>query len=201
MRIIAGACKGRVLLTPAWDGLRPTSDRLRETLFNILAPRVQDARVLDGYAGTGAVGLEALSRGAGHVTFIERDRRAVALTRANAARCRLTGRYTVVHREALSALRSGGLGLFDVVFLDPPYDLTSVETLLAAAAPHVAADGVLVLEHASRLEPPTAAGALVLTRQVRQGDSALAFYHPAPVSGEATADAPAADTSAERPGA
>ena len=78
MRVIAGALKGRRLKSPTWDGLRPTSDRLRETLFNVIAPRVAGARVLDGYAGTGAVGIEALSRGARQVTFVERDRRARA---------------------------------------------------------------------------------------------------------------------------
>ena len=83
MRIIAGELKGRRLKTPDWAGLRPTSDRLRETLFNILAPRIAGARVLDGYAGTGAVGIEALSRGAAHVTFVEQDRRAVQLIETN----------------------------------------------------------------------------------------------------------------------
>ena len=87
MRVIAGKFKGRRLRPPAWDGLRPTSDKLRETLFNILAPRLEGARLLDGCAGTGAVGIEALSRGAAHVTFIEKDRRAVALIEANLAVC------------------------------------------------------------------------------------------------------------------
>src|SRR5262245_65501725 len=79
MRVIAGRYKGRRLKAPRWDGLRPTSDKLRETLFNILAPRIEGARVLDGFAGTGAVGIEAISRGAAHVTLIEKDGRAVAL--------------------------------------------------------------------------------------------------------------------------
>lgn len=87
MRIIAGSHKGRRLDAPAWEGLRPTSDRLRETLFNVLAPRIEGARVLDGYAGTGAVGIEALSRGAAHVTFVERDPRAIKLIEANLERC------------------------------------------------------------------------------------------------------------------
>src|SRR3979490_2975864 len=85
MRIIAGTLKGRRLGPPTWEGLRPTSDKLRETLFNVLAPRISGARVLDGYAGTGAVGLEALSRGASHVTFVERDRRAQQLITRNIA--------------------------------------------------------------------------------------------------------------------
>jgi 16S rRNA (guanine966-N2)-methyltransferase len=87
MRIIAGSLKGRRLDAPSWNGLRPTSDKLRETLFNVLAPRMEGARVLDGYAGTGAVGIEALSRGASHVTFVERDPRAVRLIETNLDRC------------------------------------------------------------------------------------------------------------------
>ena len=83
MRVIAGRLKGRRLKAPAWDGVRPTSDKLRETLFNILAPRIEGARVLDGFAGTGAVGIEAISRGAAQVTFVEHDRRAVALIEEN----------------------------------------------------------------------------------------------------------------------
>src|SRR3954447_26224045 len=93
MRIIAGSLKGRRLESPAWEGLRPTSDKLRETLFNVLAPRTPGARVLDGYAGTGALGIEALSRGAAHVVFVERDRRACALIRQNLERCGIGGGY------------------------------------------------------------------------------------------------------------
>jgi 16S rRNA (guanine966-N2)-methyltransferase len=87
VRVIAGSLKGRQLKPPTWAGLRPTSDRLRETLFNVLSSRVVGARVLDGYAGTGALGIEALSRGAAHVTFVESDRRAQALVAENLARC------------------------------------------------------------------------------------------------------------------
>src|SRR3954469_17824416 len=85
MRIVAGAFKGRTLTSPTWEGLRPTSDRLRETLFAIVGPSIAGARVLDGYAGTGAIGIEALSRGAAHVTFVERDARAVMLIEHNLA--------------------------------------------------------------------------------------------------------------------
>src|SRR5881296_1647079 len=96
MRVIAGSLKGRRLKTPTWDGLRPTADKLRETLFNILAPRTAGARVLDGYAGTGAIGIEALSRGAAHVTFVERDRRAQALIAENLARCGIADGYAII---------------------------------------------------------------------------------------------------------
>jgi 16S rRNA (guanine966-N2)-methyltransferase len=96
MRIIAGALKGRRLAAPTWDGLRPTSDKLRETLFNVIANRMENARFLDGFAGTGAVGLEALSRGAAHVTFVERDQRACRLIAQNVERCGVTDGYIIV---------------------------------------------------------------------------------------------------------
>lgn len=178
MRIIAGTLKGRVLQAPNWDGLRPTSDRLRETVFNILAPRIEDARVLDVCAGTGAVGIEALSRGAAAVTFVESDRRAVALIEANLRKCGVTGRYTIDRRDARAPASQPPGGPFDIVFLDPPYAQSSLEPWVEMAAAHVAAGGIVVLEHASRLEPPTQVQGLHLVRRLRQGDSALAFYAP-----------------------
>lgn len=190
MRVIAGRFKGRTLLTPTWEGIRPTSDRLRETLFNVLAADVPGARVLDVYAGTGAVGLEASSRGAASVTFVEQDRRAVALIRQNLARCAGAEGCAIVARDAAEALRSGRFGPFDIVFLDPPYATPAREAALELAATHVADDGVLVFEHASRQRPPARAGRLALTRTLRQGDSALAFYRAAP---EASAESVASD--------
>ena len=96
MRVIAGSLKGRRLEAPAWEGLRPTSDKLRETLFNVLAPRIAGASFLDGYAGSGAVGIEALSRGAAFVTFVERDPRAVSLIETNLKRCAVSDRYAII---------------------------------------------------------------------------------------------------------
>jgi 16S rRNA (guanine(966)-N(2))-methyltransferase RsmD len=121
MRIVAGAFKGRRLKGPTWEGLRPTSDKLRETLFNILATRIAGARVLDGYAGTGAVGIEALSRGAAHVTFVERDRRAARLIGENLAVCGVQADYTIDIGDLVAALRPKDTA-FDVIWLDPPYD-------------------------------------------------------------------------------
>src|SRR6266436_6440031 len=108
MRVIAGSLKGRRLKAPSWDGLRPTSDKLRETLFNILAPRIEGALVLDGFAGTGAVGLEAISRGAEHVTFVEADRRATALIEGNLAGCGVTSGYTIEREGIMSVLTRRG---------------------------------------------------------------------------------------------
>ncbi len=175
MRIIAGAFKGRRLKAPTWDGLRPTSDKLRETLFNILAPRLDGARVLDGYAGTGAVGLEALSRGAAHVTFIEKDRRAIALIEANLAACGVTQGYTIHSGDVAAVLnRLPDNARFDVVVVDPPYDADAVGETLAAAARRLADEGVVVLERATRREPDVPVG-LVRRRDVKSGDSTLTF--------------------------
>jgi 16S rRNA (guanine966-N2)-methyltransferase len=188
MRVIAGTLKGRRLKAPTWDGLRPTSDKLRETLFNILAPRIAGARVLDGYAGTGAVGIEALSRGAVAVTFVENDRRAEALIAENLAHCGVTSGYAIIRthvERALLDLRAGRQSPgFDLVFLDPPYESTRgdaggkhhLDDIVAAAADVLAPDGIIVLEHARRWNSPESAGWAHRTRLVPSGDSALSFY-------------------------
>jgi 16S rRNA G966 N2-methylase RsmD len=198
MRVIAGSLKGRRLKPPEWDGLRPTSDKLRETLFNILAPRIADARVLDGYAGTGAVGIEAISRGARHVTFVDDDRRAVALIAENLSRCGVENGYVIIPSglaRALSALPADAR--FDVILLDPPYDLLrplderkglpkgrssnqgaarELPEVVAAAGRRLAPDGILVLEHASRCPPAESYGDVARARRVVAGDSGLTFY-------------------------
>ncbi|HXG55792.1 MAG TPA: 16S rRNA (guanine(966)-N(2))-methyltransferase RsmD [Vicinamibacterales bacterium] len=175
MRIIAGDLKGRRLETPGWPGLRPTSDRLRETLFNILAPRIAGTRILDGYAGTGAVGIEALSRGAAHVTFVEQDARAQALIEANLRRCGVSDRYAII-RAGLAAATGRLSETFDIVFLDPPYGAVELATALEAGASLLGEHGLLVIEHATRDAAPGATPRLTRTRALTQGDSALAFY-------------------------
>ena len=174
MRIIAGRFKGRRLKAPTWEGLRPTSDRLRETLFNILAPRIAGAHVLDGYAGTGALGIEALSRGAAHVTFVEDDRRAAALIAGNLAACGAEGDYTIERRDVVSVLRRSAGADFDLILLDPPYDVVTVGELLEAGARALARGGLLVLERATRREPAVPPS-LARVRDVRSGDSTLTF--------------------------
>jgi 16S rRNA (guanine966-N2)-methyltransferase len=176
MRVVAGQFRGRQLKSPTWEGLRPTSDRLRETLFNILGPSIRGAQVLDGYAGTGAIGIEALSRGAAAVTFVERDPRAVTLIEANLATLGATG---VIMRAGLAdaVTRLGGQ-VFDLIILDPPYaDTAAAEALDAAHA--LASDGTrIVVEHATRHAPPAEHSGFRLTRTVKAGDSALSFYEP-----------------------
>ena len=178
MRVIAGTLKGRRLFSPRWAGLRPTSDRLRETLFDILAARVEGARVLDGCAGTGAVGIEALSRGAEHVVFVERDPRAIGLIRRNVALCGLTERCTVVRAVMPAPVRRAPAGPFDLVLLDPPYGAPNIGAILTAAAGQLGPRGLLVLERARRDTPITAAS-LDSIRVVRAGESLLEVYAPA----------------------
>jgi 16S rRNA (guanine(966)-N(2))-methyltransferase RsmD len=176
MRIITGRNRGRTLKAPKWDGLRPTSDKLRGTLFNILQHRVTGARILDVFAGTGAIALEALSRGATMAVCIESDRRAAALIAENAALCGDTDRCAIIRDDASRALqRSISGGPFDLVILDPPYDYAHLDAVVQDAAMQRAADAIVILEHASRLAPPQPAG-LTLTRTVTSGDSALSFY-------------------------
>ena len=177
MRVIAGELKGRKLRAPTWEGLRPTSDKLRETLFNVVSARVAGARVLDLYAGTGAIGIEALSRGATHVTFVDKDARAVALIEENLAHCGVADRYAII-RCRLDGVTppSLALGSFDLIMLDPPYDELDPAVSIGSTESLLAPDGLLVLEHARRHPVPPQVGRLSLTRDLNSGDSALAFY-------------------------
>src|SRR4051794_12806681 len=126
MRVIAGTLKGRQLKAPTWEGLRPTSDKLRETLFNVLATRIGGADVLDGFAGTGALGIEALSRGARSATFVESAGGAQALIAENLERCGLTNGCAIIRApvaRGFEMLRPRPAFVpFDIVLLDPPYD-------------------------------------------------------------------------------
>ena len=176
MRIIAGTNKGRTLKAPKWKGLRPTSDKLRETLFNVLQTRIEGARVLDMFSGTGAVALEALSRGAASATCVDHDRRAAGLIAENAALCRESERCVIIRdvaSRALQQLLPGGP--FDIVVLDPPYDYPNLADAVRDAAGQRATGGLIVLEHSSRVAPPEPGG-LTLTRTIKSGDSALTFY-------------------------
>lgn len=176
MRVIAGNLKGRRLDAPSWEGLRPTSDKLRETLFNVLGARIGDAAVLDGYAGTGAVGIEAISRGAASVTFVDEDPRAVRLIESNLERCCVSDRYAIIRARFADAAAQLGGRRFDVVVLDPPYGQGAIAPALDAGGMLLADTGILVLEHARRDPAPAIAGVLTRTRDLVSGDSALAFY-------------------------
>ncbi len=181
MRIIGGTLRSRTLQAPAGMATRPTSDRLRETLFNVLAPRIADAAFLDLYAGSGAVGIEALSRGAEHVVFVERTPVALKVLRANLERLGISSDFRVEAGSVASFLRRAkGMG-FDVVFLDPPYDAdaeyAAALNLLGETARAVLAEGSIVIaEHRRKRRLEERYGVLVRTRVLEQGDAALSFY-------------------------
>jgi 16S rRNA (guanine966-N2)-methyltransferase len=179
MRIIAGELKGRRLAVPTWSGLRPTSDKLRETLFNVLAPRIVGARVLDAYAGTGAIGIEALSRGAEHVTFVDSDRRALKLIDTNVRRCGVGNRCAIIRIRLGEAPLSLTPESFDLAVLDPPYDQPDLTAALAAVEPLIVGGGLVVVEHARRGRAPAEGARLRRVRELVSGDSALSFYEHA----------------------
>lgn len=180
MRIIAGRLRSRTLQAPPGLATRPTSDRLRETLFNVLAPRIEGAEFLDLYAGSGAVGIEALSRGAARVVFVERAAPALKVLHANVARMEIREGLEVFAGSVSAFMRRGGAG-FDVVFMDPPYDAeaeysTALGMLGGAASELLRKDAVVIAEHRRNEKLNESYGALKRTRLLEQGDAALSFY-------------------------
>src|SRR5918912_3758588 len=151
MRIIAGQYRGRVLKSPPSMQIRPTSDRLRETLFNVIAPRIAGARFLDLCAGSGAVGIEALSRGASFVTFVDRSRKMCGLIESNLDLCRIPEDETeVVKSEAAEFLRRAARDhrSWDIAFFDPPYSIDYAPALSVFGSTEILnADGLLIVEH------------------------------------------------------
>ena len=183
MRVIAGSLRSRVLQAPPGLSTRPTSDRLRETLFNVLAPRVQGAAVLDLYAGSGAVGIEALSRGAARVTLVERAAPALKILRANLDRLAVTSLVRIQAGTVGSFLRGprAGAAEFDIVFLDPPYDakqeyISTLSLLGGEASCFLAPGSVVIAEHGKKQKLETQYGALSRNRLLEQGDAALSFF-------------------------
>jgi 16S rRNA (guanine(966)-N(2))-methyltransferase RsmD len=183
MRVIAGTLRSRPLAAPPGLSTRPTSDRLRETLFNVLAPRIQGAAFLDLYAGSGAVGIEALSRGVSRVTFVERAAPALKVLRANLDRLGLTGGFRIHSGTAGSFLRGprSNAAQFNIVFLDPPYDAsgeyaTILNLLGNEASAFLVPDAVVIAEHRKKEVLDPHYGDLVRMRLLEQGDAALSFY-------------------------
>jgi 16S rRNA (guanine966-N2)-methyltransferase len=154
MRIIAGERKGHAIYAPKGLETRPTSDRVRENVFNIVAPWVEGARVLDLYAGSGAMGLEALSRGAASAVFVEAEPQAVRAIERNLDRLRLTG-AAVLRRDAITGLAQEAASgrKYDLVLADPPYSMTDYDSLARYLPLVLAEDGLVVLESAAKTEP------------------------------------------------
>jgi 16S rRNA (guanine966-N2)-methyltransferase len=181
MRVIAGSAKG-MRLGPVPPGVRPVSDRAREGLFSSLALEIPDARVLDLYAGTGAMGIEALSRGAEHAVFVDRAYQASAAIHDNLDRTRLVDRATVVTQDvsAFVAQAPGTDGPFDLVLLDPPYDVATseLEGVLAGLGPEALSDQgwTLVLTRGVKSSTPVIPVHWAVARQLRYGDSFVILY-------------------------
>ena len=188
MRVIAGTYRSRILKSLKGLALRPTSDRLRETLFNVLGAGVAGSRFLDLFAGTGAIGIEALSRGATEATFVENHAPAVTLIRRNLESLGIRNGATVLCMDALRGLeklasgKKGTSSQYDYVFLDPPYaaanDYARVLESLGSGN-LLAPGGVVIAEHRHSFDLPEGAGALQRYRVLQQGDAALSFYRRA----------------------
>jgi 16S rRNA (guanine(966)-N(2))-methyltransferase RsmD len=185
MRVIAGTHRSRILKTLKGLAMRPTSDRLRETLFNVLGPGVSGSRFLDVFAGTGAAGIEALSRGAAHSAFIENHAPGVALIHENLDSLKISSDATVLCADAIRGLETleaklkSGAHPFDYVFIDPPYaataDYSRVLKYLASSS-LLAPSAIVIVEHRKSFALDESFGTLQRVRLLRQGDSALAFY-------------------------
>jgi 16S rRNA (guanine(966)-N(2))-methyltransferase RsmD len=176
MRVIAGEFRSRKLKALPGLDTRPTPDRLRETLFNILSPRIADSVFLDAYAGTGAVGIEALSRGARRVIFVDRARGAAEIIRENVRTLGIESRAEVFTGKALAILERLTA---DIVFLDPPYEreLEYTEALQLLGAKE--SRGLVIAQHDAKLALDDQYGRLRKVRTVKQGDNVLSFYEPA----------------------
>jgi 16S rRNA (guanine966-N2)-methyltransferase len=185
MRVIAGIYRSRILKSLKGLALRPTSDRLRETLFNVLGPGLQGSRFVDVFAGTGAVGIEALSRGAEHVSFIENHAPSAALIRKNLAALNVHSGVTVICADAVRGLETLEAKIkpadaaYDYIFIDPPYAATAdySRVLRKIVASHLLADrGVVTVEHRKTFALPESFDTLKRVRLLHQGDAALSFY-------------------------
>lgn len=183
MRIISGIYRGRVIKAPQDSKTRPTSDRLRETLFNILAPRIgEETRFLDLCAGTGAIGIEALSRGAAFVTFVDKSKRSCGLIEENLDKLSVPESQTeILNHEAENFTARDHAPGWDIAFFDPPYDSDYALVLqdFGSKSNLLNDGGILVVEHHAKKQIPDEVGSLRRWRVLKQGESSLSFYENA----------------------
>lgn len=183
MRVVAGSARGRRLSAPGGSTTRPTTDRVREATFNALGSMgaIEGARVVDPFAGSGALGIEALSRGAAHCTFVERERAGRVVVEANLAATGLGDRAEVVGGDALVHLAHTH-ATFDLALLDPPHDAADWPTLLAVLGPRLASDAVVVVESDHPIVDPTDGGPWSVMREKRYGGTVVQMIcaHPIP---------------------
>lgn len=180
MRVIAGEARGRQLKAVPGNTTRPTADKVKEALFSMIGPYFDGERVLDLFAGTGGLGIEALSRGAGHAVFVDADARSVQIVRQNLETVRLMERAEVYRNDAARAIKAlARIGKpFDLVFLDPPYRMDKADELLLELSDRglVADGGVAVIEHGVSQVYPERFGDYVCTRHSVYGEAALSIY-------------------------
>ncbi len=177
MRIVSGSIKGRRLFAPSGLALRPTPGKVRSALFNILSEQIAEASFLDLYAGTGAMGLEALSRGAKQVTFVEQVPRHLQYLRKNIAACGMAAQSRVRGMAVEDFLRASGQR-FDLVFLDPPYTSDAFEKILPSlrSGDMIADTGCVIIEHFHKRALPEMIGKIGFLKQYRYGETLLSFY-------------------------
>src|SRR6185312_6329101 len=181
MRVIAGEFRSRKLAAVPGSATRPTSDRLRETLFNVVGPRVADSVWLDLYAGTGAVGIEAISRGAREVYFVESDKRAARVIRENLQSLQIEDGAELQEREVIPALRllDSQAVACDFIYVDPPYEQHGAYAQalsLISQLQLINAESIVIAEHDKHFDPGAAFGSLKRYRELKQGDAVLSFY-------------------------
>jgi len=178
MRIIAGTFGGRRLHPPRGPAIRPTADRVREAIFSIIGPAVAGAEVLDLFAGTGAMGLEALSRGAARATFVDQSRHAVQLIRLNVELCRTSDRVSVIQGSASEVIRrlAAQREAFDLIFIDPPYGRNTIQQILRILGEVARPETMVVAEHGSRDLLPVQLQEWSQTEERHYGDTMVSFY-------------------------
>lgn len=173
MRVITGTARGRKLITLEGDDVRPTTDRVKEAMFSIIQFELEGRRVLDMFAGSGQLGIEALSRGAGSALFVDADSRAVEIIKKNLASCGLKEKAVVVNSDSFAAIVSGG---FDIALLDPPYGKGILQRAVTAVADKMNPGGVIICESPYGEELPEKSGTFSKYRTYKYGKTELTVY-------------------------
>jgi 16S rRNA (guanine966-N2)-methyltransferase len=182
MRVIAGTYRSRRIAAPPEEVTRPTSDRLRETLFNVISQQVRGSRFLDLYAGSGAVGIEALSRGAEMVYAVESNKKAVRTIEQNLNSLDITDHFELIHSDVATAMKQLSGNQFNIVYVDPPYrEHGAYEQAfrLLGELKLLATDAIVIAEHDKHFDPGDAVASLSRYRTLKQGDAVLSFYRQA----------------------
>ena len=175
MRVITGTARGRVLETLPGEDVRPTTDRVKEAMFSIIQFELEGRKVLDLFAGSGQLGIEALSRGAAYAVFVDSSRDSVDCVKSNLLKTGLKSNSSVVQADSLTFIRTAK-DKFDIAFLDPPYGKGLLQSVLPLVAEKMNDGGVIVCEHSKGEEMPAEAGDFVLFREYKYGKTALTVY-------------------------